>query len=565
MGKEKHYHENQQLDVCVFREELGYAPGGYANKLAKIPIPDDMIIHGIDSNKLEFLKTIKTARKHIDREMRKIHAEVNWNHQCPTELRVKCTIAGDEKDFRILVRDWKNSVLAAMNIELNDIHVKDRLCSKTYWDSICEKLVSVKENNSKIAIIADPGDNMLFIVGKGNEVDKVYEEVDCICSKKDNRGFMPHFLVIPKFQMAVIVKTKLLEQLRTRYNGLSVEVDNDKIVCTGPASFVGKAISSITDYQRSMKHRRPKDLSKSQKKVVRKFLKHPNSLIDGDIADEQAIICTVKRGISLIGTDEGVRRCEEILRNDIVEEIISLTPEEQTAFKQSEWQHFRENMQEMNQRLFIQLLDESTTLKITTHTKQLTDVVTEVTAYIKKNQIRTLNVDTEKSIVRFLSHFMRNEIAKIETSLAPFKVKIQPNETGLSFSISGLQAGLQEACLKFKQLSSRIQRDTHTITSFGMPYYFTQDAAQYKIKSWEGEHKAIIEILDPTKRNDNISKHRTEVEHVSGVMARAVFGDITSLKVDAIINAANGTLQHAAGLAKAIVDRGNRSLTYPLM
>ena len=92
-------------------------------------------------------------------------------------------------------------------------------------------------------------------------------------------------------------------------------------------------------------------------------------MIDEDVADEQAIICTVKRGIRLIGTDDSVRRCEEILRNNIVEKIIPLTPEEQTAFKQSEWQHFRENMQEKNQGLFIQLLDQNTTLKITTHTK----------------------------------------------------------------------------------------------------------------------------------------------------------------------------------------------------
>ena len=61
LGKAKHRHENQQLSVCVFRDELGYAPGGYTNRLAKIPIPDDMIIHGIDSSKIEFLKTVKTS------------------------------------------------------------------------------------------------------------------------------------------------------------------------------------------------------------------------------------------------------------------------------------------------------------------------------------------------------------------------------------------------------------------------------------------------------------------------------------------------------------------------
>ena len=240
LGKAKHHHENQQLNVCVFREELGYAPGGYADRLAKIPIPDDTIIDGIDSNKIEFLKTVKTSQKQVDREMRKLHAEVNWNHQCPTELQIKCMITRDARDFRILVREWRNRVTDAMNTELNDILVKDRLCPKTYWNSICEELASIKEMNKKVGIIADPGKHMLFIVGKGSEVDKVYEEVDCICSKKDNRGFLPHFVVIRRFEMAVIVKTKFLEQLRTRFNGLSVEVTMIKLSALDPLPMLTK-------------------------------------------------------------------------------------------------------------------------------------------------------------------------------------------------------------------------------------------------------------------------------------------------------------------------------------
>ena len=52
------------------------------------------------------------------------------------------------------------------------------------------------------------------------------------------------------------------------------------------------------------------------------------------------------------------------------------------------------------------------------------------------------------------------------------------------------------------------------------------------------------------------TKEIRKVTHPSGVIVKAVVGDLTTHPVEFIVNAANGKLKHIGGLAKAIVDRG---------
>ena len=52
------------------------------------------------------------------------------------------------------------------------------------------------------------------------------------------------------------------------------------------------------------------------------------------------------------------------------------------------------------------------------------------------------------------------------------------------------------------------------------------------------------------------TKEIRKVTHPSGVIVKAVVGDLTRHPVELIVNAANGKLKHIGGLAKAIVDRG---------
>ena len=92
-----------------------------------------------------------------------------------------------------------------------------------------------------------------------------------------------------------------------------------------------------------------------------------------------------------------------------------------------------------------------------------------------------------------------------------------------------------------------------TISNPGMHYYFVQESGRYFIKSLEDRHRVKIEYRGQTGSNGS---ELEQVSHPSGVIVKVIVGDMTSHPVDAIVNAANGTLAHVGGLAKAIVDKG---------
>ena len=110
---------------------------------------------------------------------------------------------------------------------------------------------------------------------------------------------------------------------------------------------------------------------------------------------------------------------------------------------------------------------------------------------------------------------------------------------------------------------------SHIVTTTGMPYYFTQqESGRYFIKAQENKYHVVVHQENPNDQkareqmkstlqaNSQGTRELHQARHKSGVNIRVLVGDITSHRVDAIVNAANSNLKHAGGLARVIVNKG---------
>ena len=174
---------------------------------------------------------------------------------------------------------------------------------------------------------------------------------------------------------------------------------------------------------------------------------------------------------------------------------------------------------------------------------------------------------------RMIEHWMKDDLRKIETDFKAYSVTIDA-DMGLNggtpgFSINGTEDGLAPAKRRIEKLTEKIMIDSHTVTTTGMPYYFTQqESGRYFIKAQENKYHVIVHQENPhdQKRREQMkstlqtnsqgTRELNHASHKSGVKVRVLVGDMTSHRVDAIVNAANSDLKHAGGLARAIVNKG---------
>ena len=72
------------------------------------------------------------------------------------------------------------------------------------------------------------------------------------------------------------------------------------------------------------------------------------------------------------------------------------------------------------------------------------------------------------------------------------------------------------------------------------------------------DEKITAKVTSPRPTfSDTPTYKKSKVILSSGVAVFTAMGNLTSYKVDAIVNAANDKLQHSGGIAKAIVDKGD--------
>ena len=211
-------------------------------------------------------------------------------------------------------------------------------------------------------------------------------------------------------------------------------------------------------------------------------------------------------------------------------------------------------------------LESNSSVNLVTQADDFNGALEEVKNHIRKNAMREVYVELEIAETRMIMQWMTGEIKKIEGDFERYNVRITAQDD-YGFVITGTEDGIFPAKTRTEKLTEKIITDRHTVTTPGMPYYFTQDVGKYFLKSQEDRYQVIIHHEDPNQERQSLRRRPTpqlrsstmelqQTTHSSGVKIKVIVGDMTSHKVDAIVNAANANLAHVGGLAKAILDKG---------
>jgi len=197
------------------------------------------------------------------------------------------------------------------------------------------------------------------------------------------------------------------------------------------------------------------------------------------------------------------------------------------------------------------------------------NVLERVQNFFKERVIREAFVSAATvGMATVVNTYLKDEIATVISDFVACKVSVimvvEDPSKGSGFVVRGTVHGLKNAMKRMQGLLAKVVEREKKIDRPGIPQYLQSARGQQSIKTIEAKHQAYIgEVTesDMVERPVLMSPDVGPAEKMTitvdkKFVMKIVIGDITEYKVDAIVNAANSSLDHAGGVARSIVDKG---------
>ena len=554
----------------MYQDRLGIIPDGHDTSQPCIQIPRDLIMQNLNPNIVKYLQSIPEVRKQLDNDiLRQLKGKVNWAHQVETELRISCTIKKEDKDARSRIKDWQQVIRQSVNFFISKVEIEKRECLKKIWPEVCAEVGKIRKANKIIAVIERDEEHTLYVVGQPKTVKKIYQQIDQMCSEMEEKlDHMRDPINISSLEKALIEKVDLITNMVQRRPKLKISPQQDELVFEGPPRDLLDSQKELNNFLRKVQKNELK-LSKGQLKVLKMLRRQPENPIDAKMSQYKAVIHSEEQNIVLAGMPVDVNKCQDIIAAHIKEAMIPVAEDEKNACHGHSWDKFaNEIFMKCKGTLHLEVAENHSTIEVVAYSGDFEGVLEDIRNFIKKNAIKKERLTMSRAHTRMIAQWMVGDLKQIEEIFKSYSIKIESLFEG--FQIKGTQDGLRPASARIKQLTEKILGDTHTVTTPGMPYYFTQvESGKAFLRAREETYHVIIHHQSPeetecTERSVIPSSPETgrmvELEQAtheaSGVVIKVLVGDMTKHKVDAIVNAANSELQHIGGLAKAIADKG---------
>ena len=187
-------------------------------------------------------------------------------------------------------------------------------------------------------------------------------------------------------------------------------------------------------------------------------------------------------------------------------------------------------------------------------------VVKRISDFFAENVNRTTVFSGVPNRITFLKKFKSEVFRTLEKDC---NVKIGEINADTGIELTGTVDNIVKCERRLKAEHDNVCREIHVIEHQALIRHITEEAGLIN------EVSVIVGCMVVPHKEEVISQFKSNVSNVtsraesrysvtlpSGTVCEVRKGDITTMTCDAIVNAANGRLQHMGGLAAAIVKRG---------
>ena len=454
------------------------------------------------------------------------------------------------------------------------------------FDEIAQrwKKQSSVDGSCNFLVSFDDHRRLVQIIGRVAHVDKEQQKLqDLIQEVKEDTELMKSVVQvaednIPKSRLTLLEMSGICNRLRNDYRHLSIAVDSNgqKLSLKGPRSLIQEVKAEVFTFISKI----IEQTTELPAKVIN-VLKRPEvSRFIQDLLQQKGIQAVVLYGqgqssneVKVVGVDSrSTKEAENVLQDAVQEKSHHLTAENAQVLENRIWKDVQTSIASRF-KVGITVDTRSSTIWVSGITRDVQECFEKVENFFKENTILHSVIPLEYGTTRFLSEVWKSKLDGIKRELANCSIDMRVAADSEGIEISGTAEGLEKCLPQLNALVAAVQKDSVPIDKPGMKKFFLGEKGPALLKATEEKHRCIILPSERAEEDISVIHKVTEDDKVGYApelicsyvtneekKISVVKGDITKERVDAIVNAANGELNHIGGLAAAIVREGGKEI-----
>jgi len=541
----------------------------------KLKIPEPITVTTIHERKVQFLMSSKTCKESLEKRLSAVYSNITFPSDYKGNIKLECLLTNTVKDCRKLAKSWKKVALENLNDFLNNLSVENIGVLQDAWKDMMETLKNKTiQNPDDVAVAVEKLTCEIWLMGQSQLVSQMTKELkrdlkqieDDLEKKKKQ---VTENVTLKRHQILLLNEEHFIEMMQDKYKGMKVicDVKNCRMIFEGLSTEVINAKVDMYEVISSLATSDAGNFSEGKCKLLQDS-KVKNYILQL-MKDENisAVWETGKQNLKTYAkSDDSAVKAVHILQKAIIESPISVPLESQYILASEMWDDKVEEIRQTNIRHTISIeLDQLNGTIIVCATNADNGAVLEIIqTFLADNTILESKLDLNTGMIRFLQQSDRgakmNEISK---PLVSDQVKIEVSNIGIV--IKGTAVGSTKAKHQINALIQKVEKKKHILNKPGILKLMQSEDGDDKIRHVEDTENVIIVLddgdADRVGQNSSLQRGDVVQEIARCNQGRytvlAMLGDITELQTDVLVNAANASLKHDGGLAKAIVVKGN--------
>ncbi|KAI8507644.1 positive regulation of interleukin-4-mediated signaling pathway [Branchiostoma belcheri] len=573
--KRPHILNNKPVSVKPYYECLGEVVDDDAPGAFKMPQPINI---KIKPELILFAFTKPKFVEQLESKLKEVHAEVDKT--VTEEVKISPTLKPKMKDVRKLAGHWEDKSRSSVEEFFNQFQAMEIHVAPNIWQRTKDRFEKVSEKMSNVASKGDDlwvqcsdkedGGGVVTLIGTSEAVTEAELVCKTFIEETEKQLKLEATIVTDNITNMKAAKLKILKlnNLQEKHPDVEIKFDIDKcsVGFKGQQALVQNAKIDLLETANNLAEERvslPRGkLSYLKSDRGRKHLE--DSLKKNDI---KAAFATKDEEMTILALqDSEVKAAKDLLQQVVSESPVAVAEESRDLLSK---QGFASLSADLQQRLSVDIHVVKDKVWVVGPAEKVATASKEIKNYIAKNTIVTINMDVAEGTSKFLNCYRNADVKDVEKKHADQLVQITIDRGKLT--VRGTKDGTQSARKQLQALIDDVATDTMNITKPGMHKFFTEGTGNTLLKGIEKQVKCVIRVGGkpgaPTRATgrtraaaapgppgdpNQVCSHTMR----GGQKLVVVQGDLTSRRVDVMVNTANGAMVHGGGLAAAIVRAG---------